>query len=175
MLLEEMGFDFEILAPDIDEKAIRSENVRELPLIIAQAKMDEVLKHVEGDAVVITSDQVMIVEGVVREKPSSKEEAYTFIKTYSSTPQVATSGTVVVNTKTGERVFSIDEVIVTFDPIPEDHIKTFVESGDAFNYAGGLAAEHKLFLPYVHYEGEWETLLGLPRAKTLKMIRQVFK
>ena len=172
-LLGKMGFDFEVIAADIDEKAIRCDVVRELPLKIAQAKMEEVLRHVEGDAIVITSDQVMVAGGVVREKPVSNEEAYAFIRSFEYVSQIATSGTVVVNTKTGKRVSAIDEVYVTFDSIPEENFSKFVESGQALWYAGGLCAEHELFKPFIHFEGEWESLLGLPKEKTLKMIKEV--
>lgn len=172
-VLESMGFTFTVISPDIDERAIRREDPRELVIAIAQAKMDAVLKKVEGEAIVICSDQVMVVDGKVREKPESKEEAYAFMATYSTKPQIATSATVVCNTATGKRVCEVVEVTVTFDQIPEENIREFVESEQALKYAGGLAAEHPLFTPFVHVEGEWEALMGLPKEKTLEMIEAV--
>jgi septum formation protein len=172
-VLASMGFVFTTIPPDIDERAIRRENPRELVSAIAQAKMNAVLEKVEDDAIVICSDQVMVVDGLVREKPASKEEAYTFIATYSTQPQVATSATVVCNTKNGKRVYEVVEVTVTFDPIPQENIREFVETEQAFKYAGGLAAEHPLFEPFVHVDGEREALMGLPKQKTLEMIDAV--
>ncbi len=172
-ILETMGFAFTIISPDIDERAIRRDNPRELVTAIAQAKMDAVLEKVEGEAIVICSDQVMVVDGMVREKPTSKEEAYAFIATYATKPQIAISATVVCNTVNGKRLCGIVEVTVTFDPIPAQNIREFVETQQAFKYAGGLAAEHPLFEPYVHVKGEWEALMGLPKARTLEMIKLV--
>lgn len=173
VVLESMGFTFTIISPGIDERAIRRDNPRELVTAIAQAKMDAVLAQVEGDVLVICSDQVMVVDGKVREKPTSKEEAYAFISTYSTKPQVATSATVVCNTATGKRACEVVEVTVTFDPIPPENIREFVESGESLKYAGGLAAEHPLFTPFVHVDGEWEALMGLPKVKTLEMMERV--
>ncbi len=173
VVLESLGFEFSIISPDIDERAIRAEDPRELVTAIAQAKMDAVLKKVEGDAIIICSDQVMVVDGQVREKPRTKEEAYAFIATYSTQSQIATSATVVVNTANGRRICEVVEVEVTFDSIPQENVREFVESEQAFNYAGGLAAEHPLFEPYVHVDGEWEALMGLPKVKTLEMIERV--
>ena len=173
IVLEAMGFAFTTISPDIDERAIRRDDPRELVTAIAQAKMDAVLEMVQGDAIVITSDQVMVVDGQVREKPSSKEEAYEFIATYTTKPQVATSATVVCNTANGKLVCEVVEVSVICDPIPEENIREFVETEQALKYAGGLAAEHPLFTPFVHVDGEWEALMGLPKAKTLEMIKQV--
>ncbi len=172
-VLETMGYTFTTISPDIDERAIRRENAHELVTAIAQAKMDAVLQKVDGDAVVICSDQVMVVDGVVREKPTTKEEAYTFIATYTTKPQIATSATVVCNTANGKRVCEVVEVTVTFDSIHEENIREFVETQQALKYAGGLAAEHPLFMPFVHLDGEWEALMGLPKQKTLEMIELV--
>lgn len=172
-VLTGMGFVFTVVSPDIDEKAIRKDDPRELVEAIAQAKMDAVLKFVQGDAIVITSDQVIVVDGEVREKPRTKEEAYEFLSTFFTKPQTATSCTVVCNTATGKRVFDIDEVTVTMDPVPDEYVKNFVESGEAMKYAGGLAAEHPSFLHYVHFDGEMESLIGLPKQKTLEMIKRV--
>lgn len=172
-VLESMGFAFTVISPDIDERAIRREDPRELVMAIAQAKMDAVLAQVKGEAIVICSDLVIVVDGVAREKPESKEEAYAFMATYSTKPQVATSATVVCNTATGKRVCEVVEVTVTFDPIPQENIREFVESEQTMRYAGGLAAEHPLFTPFVHVEGEWEALMGLPKEKTLQMIEAV--
>ncbi|MBI4438093.1 Maf family protein [Candidatus Uhrbacteria bacterium] len=169
-VLTSMGISFSVISPDIDERAIRRDDSRQLVEAIAQAKMDAVLRRVEGEAIVITSDMVIVVAGVVREKPRTKEEAYAFLATLSTSPQIATSCTVVCNTATGKRLSAVDEVIVTFDPIPEENIQTFVESGEVFRYAGALAAEHPLFKPFMHFEGEWESLMGLPKEKTKKMI-----
>ena len=172
-VLTSMGFAFTVISPDIDEKAIRREDPRELVEAIAQAKMDAVLQMIHEDAIVITSDQVMVVGGHVREKPRSKEEAYAFLSTFSTEPQTATSCTVVCNTANGKRVHAIDEVIVTMDPVPDEYVRSFVESGEALRYAGGLAAEHPSFTPYVHFDGEMESLMGLPKEKTRKMIEAV--
>lgn len=172
-VLELMGFAFTTISPDIDERAIRRDDPRELVTAIAQAKMDAVLAQVEGEAIVICSDQVMVVDGKVREKPTSKEEAYAFISTYSTTPQVATSATVLCNTASGKRVYEVVEVTVTFDSIPQENVREFVETEQAMKYAGGLAAENPLFRPFVHVDGEWEALMGLPKQKTLEMIEEV--
>ena len=172
-VLQSMGYDFTILPPDIDEKAIRRDNPRDLVQAIAQAKMDAVLEMLSEEAIVITSDMVMVVDGMVREKPISKEQAYEFIADYTVKPQIATSATVVCNSVNGKRVCVVDEVTVTFDHIPEENIREFVESGEALRFAGGLVAEHPLFKPYIQVAGEWESLLGLPKTKVKEMIKSV--
>jgi septum formation protein len=81
-LLRELGYlDFEIMVPDIDEKAVTVAVMRshsppdQLVLAIARAKAEK-LKSIlgkEADAILITCDQVVVYQGQIREKPESKE------------------------------------------------------------------------------------------------------
>ncbi|MQL82290.1 hypothetical protein Taro_014756, partial [Colocasia esculenta] len=61
----------------------------------------------------ITSDIVVVHKGVIREKPSSKEEAWEFLKGYSGW-HVSTVGSVVVtNLKTGLRKRGMDKAEIS--------------------------------------------------------------
>ncbi|XP_050267472.1 uncharacterized protein LOC126712252 [Quercus robur] len=82
-ILAEMGYEFTIMFADIDEKCIRKEKPEDLVMALAEAKAEAILQRLPiGEYVkdvkptlLITCDQVVVYEGVIREKPSSKEEA----------------------------------------------------------------------------------------------------
>ncbi|ESR48239.1 Maf-like protein [Citrus sinensis] len=121
-ILAEMGYEFSVMAADIDEKSIRKEKPEDLVMAIAEAKAEAILNRLPiGDyikeaepTILITGDQVVVYEGVIREKPSSREEARRFIKDYSG-GQCATVGSVLVtNLKTGFRKGEWDRVEVPF-------------------------------------------------------------
>nr|XP_008364993.2 7-methyl-GTP pyrophosphatase-like isoform X2 [Malus domestica] len=97
----------------------------------------------------VTSDQVVVYEGVIREKPSSKEEARQFLKDYSG-GHAATVGSVhVTNLKTGFSKGEWDRVEIYFHKIPDEVIEKLIEEGIVLKVAGGLIIEHPLILPYV--------------------------
>jgi septum formation protein len=173
-LLTKMGYDFEIIVPGIDEKAIRDPDPKKLTIKIANKKADEVIKHTGNDSVVITSDSVVVVNGEIAEKPVSKQEAYSRLTVLSKgIAQTLVSAVVVVNTKTGQRFDGVSKATVIFNPIPEDNIKKFVESGDTFNHAGSFAVEHPFFSPRIkEIKGEMETIVGLPKKLTEKLLKQ---
>ncbi|BAH95321.1 Os11g0549655 [Oryza sativa Japonica Group] len=122
-ILAEMGLEFEVMTADIDEKSIRRENPDELVTILAEAKADAIMSRLnisdyqkEGDrpTLLITSDIVVVHEGIIREKPTTKEEARQFLKGYSGS-HVATVGSVVVtNLTTGKRLGSLDKAEVIY-------------------------------------------------------------
>ena len=78
-VMDELGFEYEVMAPEIDEKAIRIDDPDALVLAIAHAKADALVGAVEGEALIITSDQVVVWNGQIREKPQDREEAKRFI------------------------------------------------------------------------------------------------
>ncbi|XP_072151704.1 uncharacterized protein [Setaria viridis] len=122
-ILEEMGLEFQVMTADIDEKSIRREDPDDLVMVLAEAKADAIMsrlniadyqKEDNQPTLLITSDIVVVHEGIIREKPTTKEEARQFLKGYSG-GHVSTVGSVVVtNLTTGKRLGSLDkaEVVV---------------------------------------------------------------
>ncbi|KAL9449173.1 hypothetical protein AB3S75_011160 [Citrus x aurantiifolia] len=180
-ILAEMGYGFSVMAADIDEKSIRKEKPEDLVMAIAEAKAEAILNRLPiGDyikeaepTILITGDQVVVYEGVIREKPSSREEARQFIKDYSG-GQCATVGSVLVtNLKTGFRKGEWDRVEIQFHEIPDEVIEKLIEEGIVLNVAGGLVIEHSLILPYVkQVVGAMDSVMGLPKAVTEKLIKE---
>ncbi|KAJ7958026.1 Maf-like protein [Quillaja saponaria] len=122
----------------------------------------------------ITCDQVVVYEGVVREKPSSKEEARQFLKDYSGGHAATVGSVLVTNLKTGLRKGGWDRVEIYFNEIPDDVIEKLVEEGIVLNVAGGLIIEHPLILPFVkEVVGTTDSVMGLPKAITVKLIKEV--
>ncbi|KAI8542464.1 hypothetical protein RHMOL_Rhmol08G0139600 [Rhododendron molle] len=153
-ILAEMGHKFEIVTADIDEKSIRREKPEELVMALAEAK-------------------VVVYEGVIREKPSSKEEARQFIKDYSGGHVTVVGSVLVTNLVTGTRKGEWDRAEVYFHDIPDEVIDSLVEEGVMLNVAGGLMLEHPLTLPFVDtVVGTVDCVMGLPKTLTEKLIQE---
>ncbi|KZV20183.1 hypothetical protein F511_01040 [Dorcoceras hygrometricum] len=106
-------------------------------------------KEGAGPTLLITCDQVVVYEGVIREKPSSKEEARQFLNGYSGRHAATVSSVLVTNLSTGFRKGDWDKVEIYFHHIPESAIDKLIEEGIVLHVAGGLIIEHPLILPYV--------------------------
>ncbi|KAH7851978.1 hypothetical protein Vadar_019087 [Vaccinium darrowii] len=181
-ILAEMGYEFEIVTADIDEKSIRREKPEELVMALAEAKADAIISklkissHVEDDAystLLITADTVVVYEGAIREKPMSKEEARQFIKGYSGGHVTVVGSVLVTNLVTGTRKGEWDRAEVYFHDIPNEVIDSLVEEEVMLNVAGGLMLEHPLTLPFVDTVlGTADCVMGLPKALTEKLILQ---
>ncbi|XP_022875863.1 maf-like protein DDB_G0281937 isoform X3 [Olea europaea var. sylvestris] len=182
MILSEMGYEFTTMSADIDEKAIRKEKPEDSVMALAEAKAEAIIpklrvgeyKEDAEPTVLITCDQVVVYEGMIREKPSNKEEARQFIKGYSGGHAATVSSVVVRNLKTGFRRGEWDKVEIQFHDIPEHIIDNLIEEGNVLYVAGALIIEHPLVLPYVKaVVGTTDSVMGLPKALTERLIKEV--
>lgn len=172
--MENMGYEFEVMVSDIDEKAVRSEDLRELPLLIARAKAEALLPKIEESVILITSDQVLIYNEELREKPKDAEEAKKFLRSYGSHPAESVTAVVTINTKTGKRAEGIDIAKAHFKKIPENIIDEFIQKEIALHCAGGFTIKDPLIAPYIDsVEGTYESIEGLPIELTKKLIEKV--
>ncbi|ANM69697.1 Maf-like protein [Arabidopsis thaliana] len=135
-ILAEMGYDYTIVTADIDEKAIRTEKPEDLVVALAEAKANEIISKLGGESqfakdpqptLLITADTVVVYKGVIREKPTTKEEAREFIKGYSGSHGGVVGSVLVRNLKTGVKKGGWDKAEVYFHEIPEQVIDGLVK------------------------------------------------
>lgn len=175
-VLEQAGYEFTTMSPDIDEKAIRHEDPQKLALAIANAKADALVKQVQEPMILITVDQVVVCNNKVYEKPVSAAEAREFMHSYEHFPASTITAVVVINTETQKRVDGVDIATVYFHPIPENYMEELIAKGDIFSCAGGFQVEYGdgKVVPYVKsIDGAIDSVKGLPMRLVEKLIDDV--
>lgn len=117
--------------------------------------------------------EVVVYEGVIREKPTNKEEARQFLKDYSGRHAATVGSVLVTNLKTGFRKGDSDRVEIYFNEIPDEIIEKLVDEGITLNVAGGLIIEHPSILPFVkEVVGTTDSVMGLPKSLTEKLLKE---
>lgn len=183
-ILADMGYEFTVMSADIDERAIRREEPEQLVKALAEAKAEAIKQKLHGDSapvtdgdqhalLLITSDQVMVSKGVIRERPRSAEEAKEFIKGYSGDRAFAVNFVLVTDLSTGATRGGWDVPEIRFQHIPDEFIDQVVNQGDMTCVAGGLKLTHPSVQPFVkELVGTVDSVRGLPRELTEKLIRE---
>ena len=175
-ILREMGYEFEIMPSNIDEKAIRSEDPRELVIQLAYAKAESLFPRLQEPAILITSDQVILCNGKIREKPQSENEAREYLYMYAEYPPETVTSVVITNTGVKKQIEAVDVCKIIFSEIPESVIEEYIRNREAFTHAGGFGVEDPLFAPYIkEMQGEYESILGLPRKLTENLLNEIIK
>ena len=182
-IMELLEWPFEVMVPDIDEKAIRCDNHLELPLLIARAKAAALLNRLVTAAasapaddkgepfVLITSDQIVYFNGEVREKPVNEEEALSFLSSYSASAVQTVSATVATHWPSGRQASDVDVATVLWKEIPDDVVRRVVARGEIFASAGGFRVEDVDLNPLIlDIEGGVDSVMGLPVDSLVKVI-----
>jgi septum formation protein len=162
-VLEGAGYVFDVMTANIDEQKIYYENPEKLALALAHAKADVILSKINEPAFLITADQVVVCDGIIRGKPKDENEAREFIRCYAMHPMETISSVVVTNTETKKRAEGVDIARVYFKPIPENVIEQAIAIGRILHCAGAMRCEDKPFSNYIErFEGTKDSTSGLP-------------
>lgn len=175
-MLGKMGYEFEVVTAEIDEKAIRSDDYYALPLKIASAKADAIMAKINEPVLLITADQVVLCDGQLREKPANEQQTQEFLRSYGKHPAEIINAVVLTNTQNKKRAQGVDIAIAYFKEIPEEMIKKLAGLKEFLNAAGGFLIDHELLRPYIaKYEGGEGNNLALPKELTERLMREVLE
>lgn len=173
-VLKRMGYDFDIMSADIDERSIRHDNPADLVLLIAQAKTNALLPNIKEPSILITSDQVILFNGQIREKPINEKQAIEYLGTSHLHPIETIGAVVVTNTQTGKSVSGTQRGKVYFKPLSEEVINAHIQNGGALRGAGGFIIDDPIFEPFIEkLEGGMDSVMGLDSELAEILIQQV--
>lgn len=167
-----MGYAFDVIPAAIDEMAIRHPDPAQLTLLLARAKAEAVKRKATGNAVIITSDQVVRFQNKILEKPETESQARWYLEN-AHLPADTVTAVVVTNTATGKQVEGVDIMTVEMNPLPPEIIDSYIKQGDCYNMAGGFDIEDPMIKPYIKsIKGEKESGCGLPMALTRRLLKE---
>jgi septum formation protein len=161
-LLEDAGFVFEVVSPDIDEKQIREKDFKKLVLNIALAKRDAILakNKFDPDTILVTLDVVGSHNGKLREKPVSKKEVVAWHKEYPKGKTEVYCAIVVHLVGKIKTLKAVDISSIIWGKIPNLVIDQI--ANDPLTYKAAAFGDRS-FLHYVKsLEGSIDTVIGVP-------------
>ena len=169
-LLEQIGLeDFTILVPDADESYDETASPQEIVSSICRKKAIAARAMAKDDeAIIITADTMVFLDGLRLGKPRSEEEAAEMLRSLSGrTHQVCTGVTMCC----GDRLDTRCETTgVVFRPLTEEEILSYVRSGEPMDKAGAYGIQGKAALFVSGIDGDYFNVMGLP----LHLLGQMF-
>ena len=157
--VSKLGLDFKIVVPDIDESVRPHEHacdyVKRIPLekasLIAQ---DHVLE------VVLAADTIVVCDDTILGKPVDREDAKRILRMLSGrTHEVMTAACIVYNHEV-KQLFESTQV--TFAPLSEELIDTYVASGECDDKSGAYALQGIGAMLIERVSGSVSSVVGLP-------------
>jgi septum formation protein len=170
-LLRRLLPDFEQAAPHTDESPLPHEAPTARALRLAIAKAEAVAQSC-GDALVIGSDQVAEIDGVVLDKPGSSERACAQLAASSGRSVNFHTALCLLDSHQGRKQTHVDHTRVRFRDLAPAEIARYVEREQPLDCAGSFKCEGlgiSLFSAIDSHDPS--ALIGLPLIALARLLR----
>jgi septum formation protein len=173
-LLQEAGFDFTVQTFDVDESFPEDMPVDDVAPMLAQKKAHAAKHLITGQEIIISADSVVILEGVIYNKPADYAEAFKMISLLSGKTHRVITG-VCLLCKEKEVVFSSVSK-VTFAKLSAKEIAYYIQKCQPFDKAGAYGVQDWIGLCKVKkIQGTYANVMGLPVDLVYKELRKLMK
>ena len=161
---------YECVSREVDESLPENTPPHKGVEELARRKGDAVAAMYRGEpeTVIISADTLVDLDGHKLGKPGSREEAYSMLRSLSGRRHFVHTAVAV---STGGVTYSgADTTAVYFRELTDDEIWDYINSGDPMDKAGayGIQAGARGFVRGI--DGELDTVVGLSRKLTLRLI-----
>ena len=174
-ILDKLGLDFEVVAPEINEDRRVKESPIDLVTRLSKEKAMAVAKSKTG--LIIASDQVATLDNgykandSILTKPGSHENAFLQLKKSSGKTVNFLTGLVLMNTKNLNTQVHVEHFKVSFKTLSDNQILKYLSKEDVLNCAGSFKSEGLGIALFTEMEGnDPNSLIGLPTIQLIDML-----
>lgn len=137
-LMREAGFDFKVEKPEVDEVFPPELPVNQVARYLASLKA-EYFRPAMRDQVFVTADTVVILHGVILNKPRDRDEAIQMLSALSGKTHLVMTGVSLISK---EREETFDETTeVTFETLSSRQIELYINTFKPYDKAGAYGAQ----------------------------------
>jgi septum formation protein len=171
-ILEQAGFTFEVMTKDVEELYPPDMPVREVPEFLARLKAEAITADAPADAVVLTSDTIVLLDGTIYGKPTDKADAVRILQALSGNMHEVITG--VCLAQAGHTVTFSETTKVYFDVLSDEEIHWYVENYEVMDKAGAYAVQEGIgLIGITGMDGDYFNVMGLPMNRLYREL-QVF-
>lgn len=160
-LLREAGFEFTVQAADIDESFPADMPVEEVAPWLAGRKARAVAHLIRDREVVLAADSVVILDGVIYNKPADYDEAFSMIRLLSGRQHTVITGICLLAAEQERTLASVTKV--WFAELDDAEIDYYIRNWKPFDKAGAYGAQDWIgHCKITRIEGTFQNIMGLP-------------
>lgn len=185
-LLRAAGYEFDVVAVDVDERRRDGEPpatyVRRLAAeksaayVAAGGPPKRLAKTERGhgmreEVIILAADTTVVVEGAILGKPRDDEEVAAMLRALSGRRHEVLTG---VSIRRGPlEIGRVETTAVYFAPLSDGEVAWYVASGEGRDKAGAYAIQGlaSRFIPRI--EGSYSNVVGLPLAAVAELLREI--
>lgn len=169
-LLEKCGIEFSCMPADIDETLNQTLPLHQAVEDLSYRKAAAILKD-HMDAIVIGSDTIVTLDGVVLGKPKDRHDACRMLQKLSGKEHQVITGLCMISRDRCFRTSSIAKV--TFAGLDQEEIEAYVNSGECDDKAGAYAIQGIGGKFITHIDGDYYAIMGLPLNTVYEELKNI--
>ena len=168
-LLSALFPEFDIMTKEVDETLPEGVHPREGVGALAVRKGEPIAAYPE--ALVISSDTLVELDGVALGKPTSEENACEMLRALSGNTHRVHTGVAVHYS--GKCLFGTATTSVTFRTLTEKEIADYVATGEPMDKAGAYGIQGLGGALVDSYDGDFDTVVGLSMALLRRLCEEI--
>jgi len=166
-LLDKLNISFKCISPDIDEKRLNSESVKDYVKRLSIEKASKIACS-NQKSIIIGSDEVADLKGKIIGKPITKKNAKKQLRMLSGNKVVFRTGLCVLNSETGKYYASVNNYNIFFRDLDDNIINKYLENDDVLNCAASIRIEGLAINLVRKMNGaDPSSIMGLPLIKLI--------
>jgi len=174
-LLKQIGLRFKVIPSNIKELINKdlspAVNVKQL----AFKKASEVAKRLK-EGIVIGADTVVILDGMIINKPKSKAEAKKMLRMLSDRIHTVYTGCSLIDVRSGKHIEFVEKTKVKFRKLEDSEIDLYVRTGAPLDKAGAYGIQDDFGAVFIEkIEGCYYNVVGFPLARFYTIYRKFIK
>jgi septum formation protein len=169
-LLALVGIPHEVRPANLDERMESGEAPEDYAERLARAKA-RTLAEQDPKAVIIGADTIVVLDDEVLEKPVDAADATRMLRRLAG--RTHTVHTAVAVARGGHIESGVESVEVTFRPLSDEQIATYVETGEPMDKAGayGIQGYGAVIVERIH--GDYFAVMGLALGRLIGLLERV--
>lgn len=162
--LQEMGLPFRIQKFEVAENFPAQLKGEDIARFITTEKAKPFRAIIKENQLVITADTIVWHQGKYLGKPKNQTEARNMLQALSNATHEVITAVGLLRKKDWE-VFT-ENTRVTFNPLSESEIETYIASGASMDKAGAYGIQDRIgTLGIARINGSYSNVVGLPMAQ----------
>lgn len=171
-IFDMLGIKYDVMVSDVEEKSTKT-IPEEYVMELSKQKADSIAKQINKDAIIITADSIIYMNGKKYEKPKTKEEAFNNIKEMSGKVTYAYTGMTIKDLYHDSEKTFYDVCEVKFNEIDDEDIKWYVENEEKILKTCGYAILGKASLFLDKINGDHNTVIGISPSKIYDKLKEL--
>ena len=139
-LLSRLGLPFEVLSPDVDETPLTGESPSATALRLSVLKA-QAAAAIYPDALIIGSDQVLMLGSEQLGKPGNFDKAFAQLKKMQGRAMVFHTALTLLNSRTGHTQTRNIPTVVQIRPLSDAQITAYLHKEQPYDCAGSAKSE----------------------------------